>query len=79
MHCLEQAARGIGFYMNADKTEFMCFKQDGAISTLSAKPLKIIEQFTYLGNIISSTESDVNIGKAWTAIDSLLIICKSDL
>ena len=48
LHCLEQAARGIGFYMNADNTEFMYFKQDGAISTLSARHLKLVDQFTYL-------------------------------
>ena len=32
LHNLKQAAKGIGFYMNADKTEFMNFKQDGTIS-----------------------------------------------
>ena len=44
-------------------------------------PLKLVNHFTYLGNNISSTESDVNkcIGKAWTAIDRLLIIWKSNL
>ena len=25
LHSLEQAAGGIGFYINASKTEFMCF------------------------------------------------------
>ena len=81
LHSLEKAARGIGLYVNSDKTEFMCFKQDGDISTLDGKPLKLVDQFTYLGSNISSTESDVNIriGKAWTAIDRLSIIWKSDL
>ena len=27
-HNQEQAARGSGFYMNSDETEFMCFTQD---------------------------------------------------
>ena len=40
---------------------------------------KLANPFTYLGINISSTESDVNIGKAWTAIDSLSIIWKSEL
>ena len=81
LNSLEQAARGIGLYMNSDKTEFMCFKQDAAISTLNDKPLKSVDHFTYLGSNVSSTESDVNkcIGKAWTAIDRLLIIWKSNL
>ena len=71
----EQAARGISLYMNADKTEFLCFKQV-AISTFSGKPLKLVEQFTCLGSNISSTESDVNIhvAKWWTSIDKLSII-----
>ena len=32
-HSLEQAAGGIGLYMNKDKTEYMCFNQEGDIST----------------------------------------------
>ena len=39
----------------------MCFKQDGNISTLSCKLLKLVDQFTYLGSYISSTGSSVNI------------------
>ena len=41
--------------------QFLCFKQEGAISTLSGKPLKLVDQFTYLGNNVSSTESNVHI------------------
>ena len=42
---------------------------------------RLLNQFTFLGSNISSTESDVNmlIRKAWTAIDKLSIIWKSDL
>ena len=46
--------------MNSDKTEFMCFNQDGAIS-LNDKSLKLVDEFIYLSSNISSTESDVNI------------------
>ena len=42
-------------------TEYIRFKQEGAISTLSGKPLKLVDKFTYFSSIISSTESDVNI------------------
>ena len=52
---------GLGLYMDLDKTEFMCFNQDGAISSSNEKPLKSTDQFIYLGSNISSTESDVNI------------------
>ena len=59
----------------------MCFKRDGAISTLNGKFLKLVDHFTYLGSNILSTESNVNIRivEAWTAIDRLWIIWKSDL
>ena len=31
LHSLEQAAEGISLNMNANKTEYMCFKREGAI------------------------------------------------
>ena len=54
----EQAAGSIGFSVNANKIEFTCFKQEGTIYTLSGKPLKIVDQFTYPGSNIPSTESE---------------------
>ena len=73
LNSLEQAARGIGLHMNANKTEYMYFKWEGSSSTLSGRPLKLEEKFTYLCSNISSTEDDVNIYlvKAWTSIDWL--------
>ena len=81
LHSLKQAARGIDLYVTTNKMEFICFKQEGAISTLSDYPLKLIDQFTYLGSNISSTESDVNkhLVKVWTIIDRLTIIWKSGI
>ena len=60
LHSLEQAAGGIGLYVNTNETEFMHFKQEGRISILRGKPMKLVDQFKYLGNNISSAESDVN-------------------
>ena len=40
-HSLEYATGGIGLYVNVNKAEFICFKQEGAISTLSGKSLKL--------------------------------------
>ena len=57
LHSPEQATGGIGLYMNAMRA--MCFKQ-GTLFTLSGKPLKLVDQFIYLGSNISSTESDVS-------------------
>ena len=76
LHSLDQAARGIVLYTNINKTEFVYFKQNGAISTLSGWPLKLVDKFTYHGSNISSTESDVNIclRKVWTAFDKLSVI-----
>ena len=59
----------------------MCYSQTGDISTLDGTPLKLVDKFTYLGSSVSSTEKDINtrLMKAWTAINRLLIIWKSDL
>ena len=59
----------------------MCSKEEVTNFTLSGKPQKLEDQFTYLVSNISSTEIDVNLSieKAWTAIESLPIIWKSDL
>ena len=59
----------------------MCFNQTGNISILNGIPLKLVAKFTYQGSSISSTEIDINtwLAKAWTAIDKLSVIWKSDL
>ena len=74
LHSLEHAAGGIGFYFNANKAEFMCSKQVGANSTLSGKLIKLVDQFTYLGSNILSTERDVSmhLTKALNVIDLVI-------
>ena len=61
--------------------EFMFFNQKGDISTLDGNSLKLVDKFTYLGSSVSSTEKDIDtrLSKAWTAIDRLSIIWKSNL
>ena len=49
LHSLERSAAGIGLYVNAHKTEYMCYNQTGDISTLEGTPLKLVDKFTYLG------------------------------
>ena len=51
------------------------------ISTLDGTPLKLVDKFTYLGSSVSSTEKEfaTRLTKAWTAINRLSIIWKSDL
>ena len=81
LHSLKRAATGIGLHVSAHKTEYMCYNQTGDISTLGGTPLKLLDKFTYLGSSVSSTEKDIDtrLTKAWTAIDRLSIIWRSDL
>ena len=59
----------------------MCYNQTGDISTLEGTPLKLVDKFTYLGSSVESTEKDIDtrLTKAWTAMNRLSIIWKSDL
>ena len=81
LHSLEWAAAGIGLHVNAHKTEYICFNQAGDISTLDGTSLKLVDKFTYLGSSVLSTEKDINmrLTKAWTAINKLSVIWKTDL
>ena len=81
LHSLEWAAASIGFHVNAHKMEYICFNQTGNISTLNGSSLKPVDKFTYLGSSVSSTKTDIDtqLTKAWTAINRLLVISKSDL
>ena len=81
LHSVERAAAGVGLHVNAHKTEYICYNQTGDIATQGGASLKLVDKFTYQGSSISSTEKDIDtrLTKAWTAIDRLLIIWKSDL
>ena len=81
LHSLERAAASIGLHVNAHKTEYMCSNQTGNIATLDRASLKLVDKFTNLGSSVSSTEKDIDtrLTKAWTAIDRLSIIWKSEL
>ena len=51
------------------------------ISTLDGTSLKLVDKFTYISSSVSSTPKDIytRLTKAWTAIDKLSIIWRSDL
>ena len=55
--------------------------QTSDISTQNGSSLKLVDKFTYLGSSVSSTDTDIGtrLAKAWTAIDKLSVIWKSDL
>ena len=59
----------------------MCSNQTGDISTRDRTSVKLVDKFTYLGSSVSSTEKGIStrLTKAWTAIDRLSIIWKSEL
>ena len=81
LHSLEQPTAGINLHVNAHKTEYMCFNQTGNIFTLKCSSVKLTDKFTDLGSSVSSTDTDIDtrLAKAWTAIDRLSVIWKSDL
>ena len=66
LYRLLQISESIFIHMNSDKTEFICFKPDGVISSLNDTLLKLLNHFIYLGSNITSSESHFsrNIGKA---------------
>ena len=78
LHSLERAAASIGLYVNAHKTEYMCYNQTGDISSLEGTPLKLVDKFTYLGSSVESTEKDIEtrLTKAWTAIKATIVYIK---
>ena len=65
----------------AHKTEYMCLNQTSDIAIVGSNSLKLVDKFTYLGSSVSSTEKDIDswLTKAWTTIDKLSVIWKSDL
>ena len=69
LYSLDQRAWRISFHVDANKTEYSCFKREGPISTLRGKLSKVVDKFTYLESNITSTESDIKIhlAQAWTA------------
>ena len=80
LHNLERETGGIGLRVNSNKAEYMCFNQSDDISTLNGGSLKLEDEFTYQGNSVSSIGKDINMqqAEAWTAIDRLSVIWKSD-
>ena len=74
LHSLERAAAGIVLHVNAHKTEYMYFNQTGDQSEAGWQIHLPRKQC-----LINQKDIDTRLTKAWTAIDKLSIICKSDL
>ena len=76
LHSLKQTSAGIDLYVNAHKTEYMCFNQTGNISTQGSSSLKLVDKFNHLRSSVSSTEADIDtrLTKAWTSITIYMYI-----
>ena len=81
LHLLEYAAEKVGLKVNAKKTEYINYNHQGTIKTIKNQQLKNVDNFEYLGSNIASTEKDVDIriAKAWSAVNKLTTIWKSNL
>ena len=60
LYSLEWAESGIGFYVNAGKSSYMCFNLRSDICTINGSSLKLVDKFTYPRRSISPTENDIN-------------------
>ena len=79
---IEQIQLAYGLPKETVTTIVMLYKKHERNGLLTdGRPLRLVNEFTYFGSNISSTESNVNIrlAKVWAAINRLSIIWKSDL
>ena len=80
---VETFAANVGLLANAKKTKVMAFnqKEDVEIKTSDGTKLEVIDEFTYLGSLMSSSIADIKrrIALAWTACNKMYKIWKSSL
>ena len=79
---VESAASQVGLQINSTQTEFMMYNlREGEICTADRTKLKQVQDFQYLGSWVDQSKQDLNIreAKAWTALNKLTAIWKSNL
>ncbi|CAJ1081152.1 uncharacterized protein LOC125680078 [Xyrichtys novacula] len=80
---MDRFAKQIGLNMNTSKTQVMCINSTPhAPITVDSKPLDYVEEFTYLGSLLSkdnacSGDISIRLGKARSTFASLQTIWKS--
>ena len=81
LNILETAAASVGLYRNTTKTKFIAANTEGTITVQNGCDLEQVNDFNYLGSKIISSENDilVRIGSAWSALNKLTPIWKSNL
>ena len=80
---VEEVSMSVGLHINESKTKYLVenvMEPQGIVST-DGKPIKLVEDFLYLGAKIRNTEEDVvdRVRKAWAACHSLKSVWQSDL
>ena len=78
---LETVAASVGLYMNTTKTKFIAVNTEGTITAQNGCDLEQVNIFDCLGDKIISSKNDiqVRIGSAWSALNKLTPIWKSNL
>ena len=80
---VETSAANVGLLANAKKTKVMSYNQptEVKIKTKDGSILEVVDEFTYLGSLVSSSFSDIKrrIALAWTACNKLHKIWHSTL
>ena len=81
LNILETAAASVGLYMNTTKTKFIAVNTEGTITAQNGCDLEQVNDFNYVGSRIISSENEiqVRIGSAWSALNKLFPIRKSNL
>lgn len=72
---VEASAAKIGVYINVKKIQYMYFNQSSytELFVLSGSKLNVVEDFKFVGGLVSNFEADIKIKKAqaWTAYHKL--------
>ena len=80
---IETEANNVGLHLNTTKTEAMVFNvsQPIILTAKNGSPIKIVENFKYLGAWMHSTEKDFSVRKAlaWSTCNKLRMILSSQL
>ena len=78
---LETVAGSVGLYMNTTKTKFITVNTEGTITAQNGCDLEQVNNFDCLGGKIISLKNDIQVrtGSAWSALNKLTPIWKSNL
>ena len=78
---LETAVASVGLYMNTTKTKLIAVNTEGILTAQNGCDLKQVKDFNYLDSKVISSENDIQmrIGSAWSTLNKLTPIWRSNL